>query len=515
MIEISGQSLTKFDSSSSVAKDLNSIAGALANKDSTLWGAGAGAEARNRLNWIDLPKTSRDLLPQLDALSAWARSKNLNNFILCGMGGSSLAPEVIAKTFGKKLTVLDTTDPEQIQLAIPENLNQTLIIVGSKSGSTIETASQKALFQKLLIDAKLNPQEHFVIVTDPGSPLDVSARSSGLRVINADPLVGGRFSALSAFGLVPAALLGIDISVLLDDADSAAQTFAENNSCAIKIATLIFEQTAQNFSLQDSGSNVPGIGDWIEQLVAESTGKDQKGRLPIVVEGYESKVSGPALSIGFGNDDCDLNIHASLGEHFILWEWVTALLCRALGVDPFNQPNVTEAKERTSKLLNDWSENGKPSNRPIFETQNLAVYGDGTATELTDVLRDLIGRSEKYLAIMVYLNREVDAEILQLREAIAEKKDIGVTFGWGPRFLHSTGQFHKGGASNGGFLQITAEPAADIEIPGQDFSFSDLLMAQALGDGEALSSRDLPVVRVHLKNRALGITSLLEAVAKI
>ena len=515
MIEISGRSLTKFDSSSSVAKDLNLIAGALANKDSTLWGPGAATEARNRLNWIDLPKTSRDLLPQLDALSAWARSKNLTNFILCGMGGSSLAPEVIAKTFGKKLTVLDTTDPEQIQLAIPENLNQTLIIVGSKSGSTIETASQKALFEKLFIDAKLNPQEHFVIVTDPGSPLDVSARSSGLRVINADPLVGGRFSALSAFGLVPAALLGIDISVLLDDADSAGQTIAENNSCAIKIATLIFEQTTQNFSLHDSGSNVPGIGDWIEQLVAESTGKDQKGRLPIVVEGYESKVSGPALSIGFGNDDCDLNIHASLGEHFILWEWVTALLCRALGVDPFNQPNVTEAKERTSKLLNDWSENGKPSNRPIFETQNLAVYGDGTATKLTDVLRDLIDRSEKYLAIMVYLNREADVEILQLREAIAEKKNIGVTFGWGPRFLHSTGQFHKGGASNGGFLQITAEPAADIEIPGQDFSFSDLLMAQALGDGEALSSRELPVVRVHLKNRALGIRSLLEAVAKI
>ena len=515
MIEISGRSLTKFDSSSSVAKDLNLIAGALANKDSTLWGPGAATEARNRLNWIDLPKTSRDLLPQLDALSAWARSKNLTNFILCGMGGSSLAPEVIAKTFGKKLTVLDTTDPEQIQLAIPENLNQTLIIVGSKSGSTIETASQKALFEKLFIDAKLNPQEHFVIVTDPGSPLDVSARSSGLRVINADPLVGGRFSALSAFGLVPAALLGIDISVLLDDADSAGQTIAENNSCAIKIATLIFEQTTQNFSLHDSGSNVPGIGDWIEQLVAESTGKDQKGRLPIVVEGYESKVSGPALSIGFGNDDCDLNIHASLGEHFILWEWVTALLCRALGVDPFNQPNVTEAKERTSKLLNDWSENGKPSNRPIFETQNLAVYGDGTATKLTDVLRDLIDRSEKYLAIMVYLNREADVEILQLREAIAEKKNIGVTFGWGPRFLHSTGQFHKGGASNGGFLQITAEPAADIEIPGKNFSFSDLLMAQALGDGQALSSRDLPLVRVHLKNRALGITSLLEAVAKI
>ena len=515
MIEISGRILGKFDGGSSIARDLNLIAVALANKDSTLWGAAAEPGALERLNWIDLPQTSRDLLPQLDALSAWARSKNLSNFILCGMGGSSLAPEVVAKSFGKKLTVLDTTDPEQIRLAIPENLSETLIIVGSKSGSTIETASQKALFEKLLTDANLDPQEHFVIVTDPGSPLDISARSSGLRVINADPFVGGRFSALSAFGLVPAALLGVDISVLLDDADSAAKTFIESNSSAIKIATLIFEQTTQNFSLHDSESNVPGISDWIEQLVAESTGKDQKGRLPIVVETHNSKVSGPALSIGFGDGECDLNIVASLGEHFILWQWVTALLCRALGVDPFNQPNVTEAKERTSKLLASWSQNRRPATQPFFEDQNLAIYGNSAATDLADVLRDLIARSEKYLAIMAYLNRESDGEILQLREAIAKKKDIGITFGWGPRFLHSTGQFHKGGASNGGFLQITAESAADIEIPGKDFSFSDLFTAQALGDGEALSSRDLPVVRIHLKNRTSGIKRLLEAVAEI
>jgi glucose-6-phosphate isomerase len=176
---------------------------------------------------------------------------------------------------------------------------------------------------------------------------------------------------------------------------------------------------------------------------------------------------------------------------------------------------VTEAKERTGKLLNDWNENGKPTNQPFFENDDLAVYGDSSSTELADILRDLIGRSQKYLAIMAYLNREADIEIIKLREAIATKKDIGVTFGWGPRFLHSTGQFHKGGASNGGFLQITADASTDIEIPGKDFSFSDLLMAQALGDGEALLSRDLPVLRVHLKNRALGIKSLLEAVAKI
>ena len=515
MIELSGPILNKFDGESAVAKDLNSIAAKLAAKDSTLWGAAAEAEARVRLNWIDLPHASRDLLPQLDALSAWARSNNLSNFILCGMGGSSLAPEVIAKTYGKQLTVLDSTDPEQIKLAIPTNLKETLVIVGSKSGSTIETASQKAFFEKLFIDAKLNAKDHMVIVTDPNSPLDVSARASGFRVVNADPNVGGRFSALSAFGLVPAAIMGVDVSVLLDDAEKASLTFIQPNSTAIKIATLIFEQTDQNFSLQDRDSNVPGIGDWIEQLIAESTGKDQKGRLPIVVESDSSKVSGQALSIGFGTGPSDLNVTASLGEHFILWEWVTALLCRALNVDPFNQPNVTEAKERTGKLLEELNSGSQSEIKPIFETSSFVVYGDSSATQLPDVLNDLISKSGMYLAIMAYLNREADYEIVRLREAIAKKSNVGVTFGWGPRFLHSTGQFHKGGAHNGAFLQITADCETDIAIPGQAFTFKELLMAQAIGDGQALSARNLPTVRVHLKDRKAGITELIEAVEKI
>ena len=515
MIELSGPALNKFDGETAVAKDLNSITTRLASKDSKLWGAAAEAEAKKRLNWIDLPHSSRDLLPQLDALSAWARSNSLSNFILCGMGGSSLAPEVIAKTYGKKITILDTTDPEQIKLAIPANLRETLVIVGSKSGSTIETASQKAFFEKLFIDANLNPNDHMVVVTDPNSPLDISARASGLRVVNADPSVGGRFSALSAFGLVPAALIGVDISVLLDDAEQASRTFTQPNSSAVKIATLIFEQTEQNFSLHDRGSNVPGIGDWIEQLVAESTGKDQKGRLPIVIESDKSKVSGEALSIGFGNSHSDLNVAATLGEHFILWEWVTALLCRTLNVDPFNQPNVTEAKDRTGKLLEEIDGESQSQAKAIFESSSIAVYGESSATQLTDVLKDLISKSGKYLAIMAYLNREADFEIVRLREAIAEKSNIGVTFGWGPRFLHSTGQFHKGGAQNGAFLQITADCENEIAIPGESFTFNQLLMAQAVGDGQALSARNLPMVRFHLKNRKAGISELLEAVEKI
>jgi glucose-6-phosphate isomerase len=514
MISISGPITDKYDSDSKVAKDLNSIVKRLAAKDPDLWGDAAIAEAKTRLNWIDLPIASRDLLPQLDALSAWARTRELTNIVLCGMGGSSLAPEVIARTYGKRLTVLDTTDPEQINMAIPEDLSGTLVIVGSKSGSTIETASQKKFFEKLFVEAGLNPADHFVIVTDPDSPLDKSSRNSELRVINADPNVGGRFSALSAFGLVPAALLGVDVSVLLDDADVASQTFSQPNCVAVKIATLLFEQTVQNFSLQDGASNVPGLSDWIEQLVAESTGKDQKGRLPIVVESSSATVGGPNITVGFTEAGSDLNVVASLGEHFILWEWVTALLCRALEVDPFNQPNVTEAKERTGELLS--SNNQKSAEiAATFETENLKVFSNYTQKNVTGVLKELTSHAGQYFAIMAYLNRERDFQINKIRETIAIKSNIGVTFGWGPRFLHSTGQFHKGGQHNGAFLQITGDNKIDLDIPEQSFTFHDLLMAQALGDGQALTSRNFPVVRIHLKNREAGINELLTAVSNI
>ncbi len=515
MLKISGPLANKYDPQSAVAKDLNAIAGKLARKDATLWGIDAQAEAGIRLNWIDLPSESRELLPQLDALSAWARSEKLTNFVLCGMGGSSLAPEVMAKSYAKTLTVLDTTDPEQIELAVPQDLQNTLVIVGSKSGSTIETASQKSFFEKIFVDAGLNPVDHFVIVTDPGSPLDLSARSAGYRVINADPNVGGRFSALSAFGLVPAALLGIDVSILLDDAVVAAKQLAETDSTAIKLATLIFEQTRQNFSLSDSGSNVPGIGDWIEQLVAESTGKNQKGRLPIVIESPQAPVAGESLAIGFAENICELNVIGSLGEHFILWEWVTALLCRALDVDPFNQPNVTEAKERTGKLLEQGSVAELNELAPSFENRNLAIFTNREFSNLKSALQEFLSTPGQYLAVMAYLNRQTDFEIIKIRKALADKTNRGVTFGWGPRFLHSTGQFHKGGQHNGAFLQITSDSKKDLEIPGKDFTFHTLLMAQAFGDGEALESRNFPLMRIHLKDRKQGIAELLEVVATL
>jgi len=480
---------------------LNNASLRISAKDHTIWGE--NTEAKTRMGWVDLPTKSRDLLPQLDALSAWARSKDLTEIVLCGMGGSSLAPEVIAATYGKKLTVLDSTDPAQILNAVPKELAKSIIIIGSKSGTTIETKSQFAFFVDLFTKANLLPTGHIVIVTDPNTSLDEIARGEGYRIINANPDVGGRFSALSAFGLVPAALIGVDISVLLDDAQEALLTFNQDNSPASVIAALLFSGTEQIVNFCDTKSLTPGLSDWIEQLIAESTGKNQVGRLPVVIESTASVRNN--LTIGFADGDFDLIVQGTLGEHFILWEWVTALLCYLLKVDPFNQPNVTEAKDRTSKILTQITDNNFEIEKPIFEDNEIAVYSNRDVKNISEFLN----LPSNYFAIMAYLTRGTDDEITKLRPEIYNKTGKPTTFGWGPRFLHSTGQFHKGGQPNGAFIQITADSIVDVDIPNQTYSFAQLIMAQALGDAKALTELDLPLIRLHLKNRSAGIAKLL------
>ena len=501
-MKLSGKSAQ--ESNSQITARLQAVTDKLAAKDSTLWGAAAAAEASIRLNWIDLPKSSRQLLPQLDALSAWARSNKLTEIVLCGMGGSSLAPEVIAATYKKKLTVLDSTDPLQIKLAIPSNLESSLFIIGSKSGSTIETSSQKSFFEDLLRSNGLDPKDHFVIVTDPNSPLDLDSRTKGYRVINADPNVGGRFSALSAFGLVPAALIGVDVSEMLDDADHASQEFALPGSVPVEIAAKLFESGNQFVTFCEENSPTPGLSDWIEQLIAESTGKDQTGRLPVVINSSTQNQFG--LTVGFAPGDFDLIVEASLGAQFILWEWVTALLCYALEVDPFNQPNVTEAKEQTSIVLKSKQSLIDFKSILILDNSNYQIYSNRSVADLAGFLKQPV----EYFAIMAYLTRGIDNKISELQEFISSKSSKPTTFGWAPRFLHSTGQFHKGGQPNGGFIQITGESEIDLSVPGADFTFNNLLMAQAIGDGVALRKRDYPFIQIHLKNRKSGISKLLQ-----
>jgi len=504
MLKLSGQKLGTIDRSKALYKKIVAVNPRLAAKDSTIWGAAAEAEASVRLNWIDAPESSRELLPQLDAVSA--KFRNHKRVVLCGMGGSSLAPEVIAATYRKELFVLDSTDPVYIHHALAGDLRETVVVVGSKSGSTIETASQRALFAEAFRTLDLNPVDHMVFVTDPGSPQDKSARADGYTVVNADPSVGGRFSALTAFGLVPAALIGVDPSVLLDAASDAKAQIV-SSEVAIDIAYLI-SNAGQYLTYCDSDA-APGLSDWIEQLVAESTGKNEVGRLPVVIENSSAAAGGEAFSISFSGN-ADLVITGELGEQFFLWEWVTALVGAALEIDPFNQPNVTEAKEATSALLAEW--NGV---LPEFKADAVdgAVEIFGAGSDLTTALRNFINEIPQggYVAVMAYLDRSGDRDLAKLREIIARKSKRPVTFGWGPRFLHSTGQFHKGGQQNGAFLQITGVTNGDVVIPGQTFGFKTLIMAQALGDLRALAKRKYPLLRLHLSDRSAGIAQLLKA----
>ena len=511
MISIKGNAATKIDRESQEYKSLQAFHERLKSKDSTIWGPEAQAEAAIRLNWIDLPESSRDLLPQFDALAAKHRDKS--NVILCGMGGSSLGPEVIAQTFSKKLFVLDSTDPNYVAHALAFDLAKSVVVVSSKSGSTIETASQRALFEGAFKDAGLNPVDHMVFVTDPGSPLDKQVREGGFTVVNADPNVGGRFSVLSPFGLVPAALIGVDVSVLLDNASDTKKAFFADSQTVCDIAYLLAHRCQQYVAYTDEASGMPGLSDWIEQLVAESTGKNQVGRLPVVAENSHNGREGGAFTIAFAGN-ADLVVEGDLASQFIVWEWVTALVGAALAIDPFNQPNVTEAKAQTSALLDEWK-GVLPTFTPDLTDGAVQIFGAGNSA--TDAITQMIAHipTDGYIAIMAYLDRKDDAAIAELRAILADKSGRPVTFGWGPRFLHSTGQFHKGGQQNGFFLQITGDVANDVAIPGQSYGFKTLVAAQALGDGKALASRKYPLLRFNLTNRAAGISELLDAVKSL
>jgi len=511
-MKISGPSLAQVDRSSDLYRLLEKAHGRIAAKDATTWGVKAAAEAAIRLNWVDLPEASVALLPRIAEVAAQFKDKT--RVVLCGMGGSSLGPEVIALTYKKEIFIFDSTDPDYAQHALSGDLKSTVVVVSSKSGSTIETSAQRSLFQSAFVDAGLKPLDHILFVTDPESPLDKELRAQGFTVINADPNVGGRFSVLSAFGLTPTALAGAPIEQLLKDAQSEKNEFLTQPQSILDTAYLLVARTTQYIAFTDAGSAVPGLSDWIEQLIAESTGKDGTGRLPIATENARVAAIGGAFTVSYGGAGTDLIVEGSLGSHFIFWEWVTALMGAALKIDPFNQPNVTEAKEQTSACLVEWG-NLLPVLSPTCSDKSVEIFGDGQS--LQDALATFIEdvKDGGYIAIMAYLDRKDDAKISELRSILSEKSGKPTSFGWGPRFLHSTGQFHKGGQKNGSFLQITGETSADYQIEGKPFSLRTLLMAQAIGDNRALATRKYPLLRLHLQNRSAGIDEILAAAKKL
>jgi glucose-6-phosphate isomerase len=510
------------------------VAARLVRKDATLWGPEAESEAAVRLGWLDLPGSSRELVARLAELRAELAFEGLDRVVLCGMGGSSLAPEVICRTAGVPLVVLDTTDPGAVVAAMSD-LDRTVVVVSSKSGGTVETDSHRRAFVTAFADAGLDEKEigaRFVVVTDPGSPLAETAAAMGARaVFLADPTVGGRYSALSAFGLVPSALAGADVGALLDEAVELATDLAAEDNPGMELGVALgagFRTGRDKVALaeDETGTAIRGFGDWAEQLIAESTGKQGRGILPVVLESVDapgSRAPDALLTVVGGDAPADrpsVGVTGPLGAQFLGWEYATAVAGRILGINPFDQPNVTESKENTQAIL----AAGLPDEPPAATIGAIEVRGssdvldgvdlsshDGVTLAVQALLSAIPPRG--YLAVMAYLNRERDARAAALRAALARRTERAVTFGWGPRFLHSTGQYHKGGPPVGVFLQLTGAVTEDLPVPDQPYTFGTLLAAQAAGDRKAIADRNRPLLHLHLTDRAAGIDQLLTALA--
>jgi glucose-6-phosphate isomerase len=498
------------------------VPGLLAAKDPTLWGPDAEAEARIRLGWVDTTGRSRGLLPQLAELVD--ELSDLDHVVLAGMGGSSLAPEVISRTLDRPLTVLDSTDPHQLRAALADRLDRSVVVVSSKSGTTIETDSQRRAYWDAFRAAGLSEAEagrRFVIVTDPDSPLAETGQQMGAVVLLADPQVGGRYSALTGFGLVPAALAGVDVLELLDQADALRPALAGAvDNPALALGAALAAHGTGYAALVEDGTGIVGLADWAEQLLAESTGKLGRGLLPVVVEspdapgatgsGVLTVTAGgslPAGAVAGGGVRPDVAVNGPLGAQFLAWEFATAVAGRVLGINPFDQPNVTESKDNTTTLL----ARGLPPARPDAVDGAVEIHGTRART-LRDAMAGLVaGVGGGYLAVLAYLDRAGDAPAAGLRPLLAGATTRPVTFGWGPRYLHSTGQYHKGGPQDGSFLLITGAVADDLPVPGRPYTFGQLQAAQAAGDRQALAGRGRPVLWLHLRDRADGLARVLSA----
>jgi glucose-6-phosphate isomerase len=507
------------------------VASRLAAQDPTLWGPDAEAEASIRLSWTTLHETSRPLVAEIEALRAELHAEGVDRVVLAGMGGSSLAPEVITRTAGVPLVVLDTTDAGQVADALDGDLTRTVLVVSSKSGSTVETDSHRRIFEQAFAEEGIDAASRIVVVTDPGSPLEAASKEAGYRrVFAADPNVGGRYSALTAFGLVPSGLAGADVGELLDSAAAAARHLAvdrKENPALLLAAALggAHARGAEKVVIADTGSGIQGFGDWAEQLIAESTGKNGTGLLPVVVESAESPDFRDAhpdatpIAIGEAVTGALMGTEGGLGGQFLLWEYATAIVGRVLGINPFDQPDVEAAKKAARSLLDAPSSDSAPPafvDGPVEVHASAGLLPDGAAS-IGDAIEALFTAVPEfgYISIQTYLDRLADASATLLRVEIAKRAGVYTTFGWGPRFLHSTGQYHKGGHQNGAFLQITGAVEEDIQVPGRPYTLGTLQLAQALGDGQVLADHGRPVLRLHFTDRAAGLAHLVKAIQEV
>lgn len=513
--------------------------------DHTVWKPDP-MEITNRLGWLQTADAMLQNIPRLRALADAVRNAGTTDVLLLGMGGSSLAPEVFRRTFGVRegypdLAVLDSTDPGAV-LAATERLvpAHTLFIVATKSGSTAETLSFFRFFYNWTADRLGAHQtgQHFVAITDPGSGLAQMSDRYGFRgtFLN-DPNIGGRYSALSYFGLVPAALMGVDVGRVLERALAAASACApgvvaqENPAVRLGAALGELAKAGRDKVTFFISSPVASLGDWVEQLIAESTGKDGRGIVPVVGEPLGSpaeyaddrlfvhlQLAGdrtyePELSAleaaGHPVVRLELRDPYDLGGQFFLWELATAAVGHRLGVNPFDQPNVEAAKALARRMMVEFAEKGT---LPAVQSAPLNAGALGQFLEQAELGDSSAGLARGYVSLQAYVlpTDQTAAALQALRTCLRDRFRLATTVGYGPRFLHSTGQLHKGDAGNGLFVQFTADDPRDVPIPEEagspnsSISFGVLKAAQALGDRQALLNAGRKVIRFHLGRDAAG-----------
>ena len=502
------------------------------DRDPAVW---SGSDEGRWLGWLTLPMQDRQAVARVTRFADEMKAEGLQDVVLLGMGGSSLAPEVIRSVVGRgdgypNLHVVDSTDPSQI-LSVERAIDfpRTLFLVASKSGSTLEVNILKQYFYQRAVQHFGAEQagRHFVLTTDPGSKLHAIAQQERFReIFDGVPSVGGRYSALSNFGLVPAALIGVDLQALLDGAEVMARRCAtdgpDNTAFELGVLLGVLALNGRDKPTLIASPGLAGFGAWLEQLVAESLGKQGKGIIPI-----DGETPGPPDVYGHdrvfvhlrlaGGADAAADAHVerleraghpivridwpdrnALGAEFYRWEFATAVAGAVLGVNPFDQPDVEATKVVTRRLAAEYEATGKlPEDAHISDVSSVV-----------DFLGQL--RDADYFAILAFIEmNEKHRQVLEaIRGLVRDRRKVATSVGFGPRYLHSTGQAHKGGPNSGVFLLITCDESADMPVPGQKYTFGTIKLAQARGDLEVLSARERRLLRVHLNDVESGLREL-------
>jgi glucose-6-phosphate isomerase len=512
-------------------------------------------EIVKRMGWLDAPEIMAGKVDEITAFAEEIRTTGFTHTVLLGMGGSSLAPEVYALVIGKaegfpQFRVLDSTDPGAIaEVEAWYNLETTLFIVASKSGGTIETRTQADYFYERVRSLKgERAGENFIAITDPGTGLETEAKAKGYRrIFPGLASIGGRYSAFSPFGLIPAALMGIDIGAVLARSRAAMADCgpdvpaAENPAVLLGILLGEFALAGRDKVTFLLPERWVSFANWAEQLIAESTGKQGKGILPVALEAVGSPqvygddrlfvtldipgIQGPELThcllkleeAGHPIIRIPLEAVDDLGYEYYRWAFAIPVASVLLRINPFDQPNVQESKTNTERMLKVYEEQGTlPEPPPTLSDGTIRLYGHISGDSLTAALRTFLEQIRKgdYVALQAYLTprSETWGAMQSLRLLIRDTLKVATTLAYGPRFLHSTGQLHKGGAPNGVFIQLTSDRTPELAIPGRPYTFGTLIDAQALGDWQALTARGLRVLRIHLGADVAGNLARLKDV---